>query len=69
MANRRILLAAVLLTSTVVALASRAGAQDQVDTQTFKKVGDRELKVRIQRPADAKPGDSRPAIVLFHGGG
>jgi acetyl esterase len=63
------MLAGALLVGAVVALASRAWAVDQVDTQTYKKVGDRELKVHIQKPADAKPGDSRPAIVFFHGGG
>jgi acetyl esterase/lipase len=69
MANRRNVLAAVLLVGAVGALESPARAADQIDTQTFKKVGDRELKVRIQKPADAKPDESRPAIVLFHGGG
>src|SRR5262245_49612855 len=69
MANRRNVLAVGLLVGAVVALASRARAADEFETQTFKKVGDRELKVRILKPADAKPGDSRPAIVLFHGGG
>src|SRR5262245_14553083 len=69
MAIRRIVLEAVLSISAIVALASRAWAADQVATQIYKKAGDREFKVRIQKPADAKPGDSRPAIVLFHGGG
>src|SRR5215471_16944848 len=68
MANRRNVLAAVLLVGAVVALASWARAADP-DTQTYKTVSGRELKVRILKPADAKPGDSRPAIVLFHGGG
>jgi acetyl esterase/lipase len=66
------IVAAVLLVGAVVGLASHARAADPAadpfDTQTFKKVGDRELKVRILKPADAKPGDSRPAIVFFHGG-
>src|SRR5262245_52307910 len=69
MANQRSVLAAVLLVGAVIVTASRARAADQLETQTFKKVGDRELKVHIQKPADAKPGESRPAIVLFHGGG
>ena len=69
MANRRTVLATVVLVGAVVALASQARAADQVETQTFKKVGDRELKLRILKPADARPGDSRPAIVFFHGGG
>src|SRR5262245_44595497 len=69
MSNRRIVLAAVLLIGSIVAPASPARAADQIETQIYKKVGDRELKVRIQKPTDARPGDSRPAIVLFHGGG
>ncbi len=69
MANRRNVLVTMLLFGAVVALASWTWAADEFDTQTFKKVGDRELKVRILKPADAKPGDSRSAIVLFHGGG
>ena len=68
MAGMRDIVAAVLLVGAVVGLASRGRAADQFDVQTFKKVGDRELKVRILKPADAKPGDSRPAIVFFHGG-
>jgi len=69
MAGRRQTLAAVLLVAAAIGLASRARAADRFEVQTFKKVGDRELKVRILKPADAKPGDSRPAIVFFHGGG
>src|SRR5262245_3821900 len=69
MANQRSVLAAVLLVGAVIVTASRARAADQLETQTFKKVGDRELKVHIQKPADAKLGEGRPAIVLFHGGG
>lgn len=69
MVNRRILWAAVLLAGAVGAMERRASAADAVDTQIYKTVGDRELKVRIHKPADTKPGESRPAIVLFHGGG
>src|SRR4051794_12225299 len=47
MAGMRDLVAAVLLIGAVVGLASRARAADQVDVQIYKKVGDRELKVRI----------------------
>jgi acetyl esterase len=60
---------AVLLLGAIVVLASHASAADQVETQVYKRVGDRELRIHIQKPADAQPGDSRPAIVLFHGGG
>lgn len=67
---RRAVWMAVMLIGAVGAQAPRATAADPVvDTQVYKTVGDRELKVRIQKPADIKPGDGRPAIVLFHGGG
>ncbi|QDU27248.1 Acetylxylan esterase precursor [Anatilimnocola aggregata] len=35
----------------------------------YKKVGDRELKLFVEKPADWKLGDKRPAIVFFFGGG
>jgi len=69
MANRGTVWAAVMLIGAVGAPAPRASAADPVDTQVYKTVGDRELKVRIHKPLDAKEGDTRPAIVLFHGGG
>jgi acetyl esterase len=36
---------------------------------TYKKVGERELKLFVSKPADWKAEDKRPAIVFFHGGG
>src|SRR5687767_14232865 len=36
---------------------------------TYKKVGDREMKLFVSKPADWKASDKRPAIVFFHGGG
>ena len=35
----------------------------------YKHVGDRELKLFVVAPPDAKPTDRRPALVFFHGGG
>ncbi|MBA4150030.1 MAG: alpha/beta hydrolase [Verrucomicrobia bacterium] len=35
----------------------------------YKKVGDRELKLWVSKPADWKAKDKRPALVFFHGGG
>lgn len=37
--------------------------------ETYKKVGDVELKVHIFNPPGHKPTDRRPAIVFFFGGG
>lgn len=39
------------------------------ETQVYKKVGDRELKLFIEKPAGWKATDRRPAIVFFFGGG
>lgn len=36
---------------------------------TYKKVDDRELKIYVTKPGNWKTGDTRPAIVFFHGGG
>lgn len=69
MVNRRMVWMAVMLVAAVGGPAPRASADEPVDTQVYKTVGDRELKVRIHKPAEAKAGDARPAIVLFHGGG
>ena len=35
----------------------------------YKRVGERQLKLYVTKPADWKAGDKRPAIVFFHGGG
>ena len=70
MVKQRRAWAAVILIGAVAVAASRASADDPVfDTQVYKTVGNRELNVRIQKHAEARPGDTRPAIVLFHGGG
>ncbi len=39
------------------------------ETVVYKKAGDRELKLIIEKPADWKATDNRPAIVFFFGGG
>lgn len=35
----------------------------------YKSIGDGALKVFVTRPEDWQPGDKRPCIVFFHGGG
>ena len=40
-----------------------------VETVVYKKAKDRELKLLIEKPADWKAADKRPAIVFFFGGG
>jgi acetyl esterase len=37
--------------------------------ETYKTVGDTQLNLYIYEPKDLKPGDKRPAVVFFFGGG
>ena len=39
------------------------------ETVIYKKAGERELKLLIEKPADWKASDQRPAIVFYFGGG
>jgi len=39
------------------------------ETVVYKKVGGRDLKLFIDKPADWKASDKRPAIVFYFGGG
>lgn len=39
------------------------------ESVTYKRVGDRELKLSIEKPASWKPGAGLPAVVYFFGGG
>jgi len=52
-------------------LVTRASVnKDVVGTRyVYKTVDDRELSLYVTRPDDWKAGDSRPAVVFFHGGG
>lgn len=57
---------AILAAMIVPALSARAIAAEEM---VYKKVGDRELKLHVFKPADWKAEDRRPAIVFFFGGG
>lgn len=46
---------------------AEAGAP--AETVVYKRVGGFELKLFVEKPADWKPTDQRPAIVFFFGGG
>jgi acetyl esterase/lipase len=61
--NLRNFILPMLLCATLVPLACAA------ETVTYKKSGERELKLFIEKPADWKATDRRPAIVFFFGGG
>jgi arylsulfatase A-like enzyme/dienelactone hydrolase len=39
------------------------------ETVVYKKAGDRELRLHVEKPAGWQPTDRRPAIVFFFGGG
>ncbi|MDB6026448.1 MAG: Lipase [Verrucomicrobiales bacterium] len=57
--------ALVLLVSGMV-----IGAAEPVgEAFVYKKIGDREMKLYVSKPADWKSSDQRPALVFFHGGG
>lgn len=56
------LISSCLLSS---AFAEIAGAE----SFTYKTAGDVKLELFVFNPADLKPGEKRPAILLFHGGG
>ena len=58
------------------AIACAAGAQGgdkrgppSGEPAVYKKVDGRELKLHVLKPSDWKAGDTRPAVVFFHGGG
>jgi len=44
-------------------------ARSQCEVRVYKKIGDVSLDVFIYRPADLQPGEKRPALAFFHGGG
>ena len=54
----------------LAALATRVdAAPPEGQAHVYKKVGERELKLYVTKPDDWKSGDTRPAIVFYHGGG
>lgn len=63
-------LASRCLLLTAVTLPGFATASPPVGQRyTYKTVGDRELSIYVTKPTDWQSGDTRPAIVFFHGGG
>jgi len=47
----------------------RAGKAREPVQHVYKSVGKHRLVLKVYVPADAAPGDARPAIVFFFGGG
>lgn len=64
--NGRHRLPALLL---VLFLWNAADAVPPGKAHTYKTVGDRALKLYVTKPADWQKGDTRGALVFFHGGG
>jgi acetyl esterase len=56
---------AILALALFIAIPATHGAE----TLIYKKAGDRELKLLVEKPADWKGGDKRPAVVFYFGGG
>lgn len=54
----------------LLSLVRAVSAADPVgEEHVYKTVGDRDLRLYVNKPVDWRPGDARPAIVFFHGGG
>ncbi len=49
--------------------AAAMAAEPPGEAYIYKTVAGRELRIYVTKPADWSAGDSRPAIVFFHGGG
>jgi acetyl esterase/lipase len=49
--------------------ASAHGEEPVGERHTYKTIDERTLSLYVTKPGDWKPGDSRPAMVFFHGGG
>lgn len=65
MKHLNLLICAVLLMQSAVCQA----VDFTSETRIYKKVGDVDLKLFIEKPAGWKESDQRPAIVFFFGGG
>ena len=61
--------AALLLAPLAAAQTPPQATAGVAEARVFKKVGDRELKVFIEKPPGWKTADRRPAMVFFFGGG
>lgn len=59
----------IVLSLLLLARGNGAEPAAQAGTLVYKKAGDRELRLHIEKPADWKATDKRPAIVFFFGGG
>ena len=59
----------VTLQAGAPAVTSGKAALHTAESKVYKKVGDRELRLFIEKPSGWKATDQRPVIVFFFGGG
>lgn len=59
----------LIITILCAACALGGSFSQAAETLIYKNVGNRELRLHIEKPADWKPSDKRPAIVFYFGGG
>ncbi|MGB0578353.1 MAG: alpha/beta hydrolase fold domain-containing protein [Limisphaerales bacterium] len=52
-----------------VMICSAVQAAEEYESKVYRQVGEVSLSMRIYKPTDWKPSDSRPGIVFFFGGG
>ncbi len=71
MKTRQFIVASLLFTFIPLLAAADpiVGESGSMQTFTYKKTDQKELKIFIHFPADWKPTDTRPAMVFFFGGG
>ena len=61
---------AVAVMFSGAAFGAAKGAGNPVgEAHVYKRVGGRELRLHVVKPAEWRAADRRPALVLFHGGG
>lgn len=63
------ILSPLSLAFAISAFAAFAAEPFSHETRVYKKVGNRDLHLEIEKPAAWKAGDQRPAIVFYFGGG
>ncbi len=59
----------IAMSAAATALVAFSCFAQTTKTETYRRVGERELEIHLHFPADWKPADKRPAIVFFFGGG
>ncbi|GAB4141710.1 MAG: alpha/beta hydrolase [Planctomycetaceae bacterium] len=66
---KHLAITAICLTFSVPMQQPVQAAKPVGERHIYKTVGERKLALYVTKPSDWRAGDSRPAIVFFHGGG